>query len=176
MEIRRREGLGKERSGWPGRWVGCRWSSRKIKGVAFLLHGTYLQEQKEEMVVIWYHLFKFPVPVPGLVSLWCYFSTNDDIYDMTGVFVWLSHHPFATHLGCQDNGGCPAQPPACCEAARRAEAAAKMVQDQPRLVEGGTKKNGRKKHGDYNGGLIDWCTMGIIDIYIYIHNELFSGL
>ena len=28
----------------------------------------------------------------------------------------------------QDNGGCAAQPPACCEAARRAEAAAKMVQ------------------------------------------------
>eukprot|EP00434_Breviolum_minutum_P020652 symbB.v1.2.018210.t1/scaffold1445.1/size118272/1 len=33
----------------------------------------------------------------------------------------------------KDNGGCPAQPPACCEAARRAEAAAKMVQDQIRL-------------------------------------------
>lgn len=32
----------------------------------------------------------------------------------------------------KDNGGCAAQPPACCEAARRAEAAAKMVQDQIR--------------------------------------------
>mmetsp|Transcript_12403 Transcript_12403/g.29559 ORF Transcript_12403/g.29559 Transcript_12403/m.29559 type:complete len:145 (+) Transcript_12403:58-492(+) len=32
----------------------------------------------------------------------------------------------------KDTGGCPAQPPACCEAARRAEAAAKMVEDQIR--------------------------------------------
>ena len=39
MEIRRREGLGKERSGWPGRWVGCRLSSI-MKGVAFLLEST----------------------------------------------------------------------------------------------------------------------------------------
>ncbi|OLQ01305.1 hypothetical protein AK812_SmicGene15952 [Symbiodinium microadriaticum] len=32
----------------------------------------------------------------------------------------------------KDTGGCPAQPPACCEAAKRAEAAAKMVEDQIR--------------------------------------------
>ena len=65
---------------------------------------------------------------------------------MTGFFVWVSHRPFATHLACQDNGGCPAQPPACCEAARRAEAAAKMVQDQP--VGGrGNKKERQEKTG-----------------------------
>lgn len=40
MEIRRREGLGKERSGWPGRWVGCPLSSIEVKGVAFLLEST----------------------------------------------------------------------------------------------------------------------------------------
>lgn len=74
---------------------------------------------------------------------------------MTGVFVWVSHHPFATHLGCQDNGGCPAQPPACCEAARRAEAAAKMVQDHSPVGGRGNKKNGRKNYGDYKSGLID---------------------
>lgn len=40
MEIRRREGLGKERSGWPGRmgWVSVEFE--KMKEVAFLLEST----------------------------------------------------------------------------------------------------------------------------------------